>query len=491
MAKTNINDTNKAAIIDSPENTYENIGFKAGIEIHQQLEGKKLFCDCTTINTDEKADICFERMLRAPPGETGEVDAAALHEMQKKKKFIYKASSKDTCLVEFDEEPPHMVNQEALKTVLQVASMLNARIVDEIQFMRKTVIDGSNVSGFQRTALVAVDGYIDTTKGRVGIPNICLEEEAAKKIENADDAVIYRLDRLGIPLIEIGTDPDIKDPVHVKEVSENIGMLLRSTGRVKRGIGTIRQDVNVSIKGGARVEIKGFQDLKTIPFVVENEIKRQQNLIHKGKKVAQEVRKAETDGTTTFLRPMPGAARMYPETDIPPIVPSLDKLETPELITEKAARYHKLGLSKDLAENLAKSTKANWFDGFISQFVNLKPAFIAENMISVPKELSRKHKLDSDSITKDHFAVLFEMVQEGKLTKASIINAAVELVKGIFDPSNYEIVCQHDLEKEIRVIVEKNKGAPTGALMGMIMSKFKGKVDGKTAMQILNKYKRE
>ena len=238
---------------------YENLGFKCGLEIHQQLEGKKLFCECSTLNSDAEPDVKFERRLRAVAGETGEIDIAAKHEMQKGKKFIYEADSADTCLVEYDEEPPHELNKEALETAMKVALLLNAKIVDEIQIMRKTVVDGSNVSGFQRTALVATDGYIDTSLGRIGIPTICLEEEAAQKLEEKDNYMRYRLDRLGIPLIEIATDSNIKDSEHAKETAAYIGMVLRSVEGVKRGLGTIRQDVNVSISKGARTEIKGFQ----------------------------------------------------------------------------------------------------------------------------------------------------------------------------------------------------------------------------------------
>src|SRR3989338_8627639 len=237
---------------------YQKLGFKCGLEIHQQLEGKKLFCECLTINSDAEPDVKFERRLRAVAGETGEIDIAAKHEMQKGKKFIYEADSNDTCLVEYDEEPPHEPNREALETTLKVALLLNAKIVDEIQIMRKTVVDGSNVSGFQRTALVATDGYIETSKGKVGIPTICLEEEAAQKLEERDGYARYRLDRLGIPLIEIATDSNIKDNEHAKETAAYIGMVLRSVEGVKRGLGTIRQDVNVSIEKGARTEIKGF-----------------------------------------------------------------------------------------------------------------------------------------------------------------------------------------------------------------------------------------
>ena len=167
---------------------YQKLGFKCGLEIHQQLEGKKLFCSCPTLNSDAEPDVKFERRLRAVAGETGEVDIAAKHEMQKGKKFIYMADSNDTCLVEYDEEPPHELNKEALETALKVALLLNAQIVDEIQIMRKTVVDGSNVSGFQRTALIAQDGYINTSLGKVKIPTICLEEEAAQKLEQKDGA---------------------------------------------------------------------------------------------------------------------------------------------------------------------------------------------------------------------------------------------------------------------------------------------------------------
>ena len=191
------------------ELNYNKLGFKCGLEIHQQLEGKKLFCSCPTLNSDAEPDVKFERRLRAVAGETGEVDIAAKHEMQKGKKFIYECDSVDTCLVEYDEEPPHELNKQALETALKVALLLNAKIVDEIQVMRKTVVDRSNVSGFQRTALVAQDGHINTSLGKVNIPIVCLEEEAAQKLEEKDGFVRYRLDRLGIPLIEIATSADI------------------------------------------------------------------------------------------------------------------------------------------------------------------------------------------------------------------------------------------------------------------------------------------
>ena len=178
------------------ELNYQELGFKCGLEIHQQLEGKKLFCNCPTLNSDKEADIKVERKLRAVAGEKGEIDIAARHEMSKNKRFIYESNSEDTCLIEYDEEPPHELNKGSLETALKVALLLNAKIIDEIQVMRKTVIDGSNVSGFQRTALIAMDGFIETPQGKVSIPTICLEEESAQKLGDGKDFVMYRLDRL-------------------------------------------------------------------------------------------------------------------------------------------------------------------------------------------------------------------------------------------------------------------------------------------------------
>jgi Glu-tRNA(Gln) amidotransferase subunit E-like FAD-binding protein len=467
---------------------YDKLGFKCGIEIHQQLEGKKLFCDCLTLNSSEKPDVKVIRRLRAVAGETGEVDVAAKHEMKKGKQFIYVSDSNDTCLVEYDEEPPHPVNKKALDVALQVALLLNANIVDEIQVMRKTVVDGSNTSGFQRTALVAADGYIETSLGKVRIANICLEEEAAQKLKEDSESVTYRLDRLGIPLIEIGTEADIKSAEHAKEVAAYLGMVLRSTGGCKRGIGTIRQDVNVSIKGHPRVEIKGFQDLKSMIKIIENETERQ----IKEKKAESHVRKANSDGTTTFLRPMPGAARMYPETDCVPIKITkdmLDKIGTVELISDKTEKLvEKHSITQDLAKGLVKANKLVMFESFVGKFRKVKPAFIASTLVSTVKEIKRKFSVDVEQLTEKEFEEIFSYLDNGKISKDVVMDVLIDYAKGKFDLDKYAAASDEDIEKEIKKIVESKKGLSIGAYMGMVMAKFKGKIDGKKAMGILKKY---
>lgn len=467
------------------------IGFKCGLEIHQQLDTGKLFCDCPSLVHDTSPDIHFSRQIRAIAGETGEIDIAAKHEEEKGRIFRYEGCSTSSCLVEMDEEPPHQMNREALMIVLEVCKLLNARTVHEIQVMRKTVIDGSNVSGFQRTALVGMGGWLETSQGKVTIPIICLEEEAAKKIKTEEDTVTYRLDRLGIPLIEIATGADIISPEHAKETAQKIGLILRSIKNVKRGLGTIRQDVNISIKGGARIEIKGFQDLKSMPIVIENEIKRQQDLIKKKTKLSKEVRKAESDGTTSFLRPLPGAARMYPETDVLPVKISEELLEgvtVSELIEDKIHRFEKqYKLPKDLAAKIAKSDKAELFDELAGKKV--KPAFVADTIFSKPLEIKRKHKLDVTGIQDDDFRLIITLLEGGSISKDAVGDIILDLAKtGRFDPKKYAGVNEKELESEIKRIVEKNKGASHGALMGMIMVKFKGKADGKKVMELLKKY---
>ncbi len=253
-----------------------------GLELHQQLDTpRKLFCHCATVVRDDEPDGNFIRRLRPTQSEMGEIDPAALFEFQRQKRFCYEYYNDTTCLVEADEEPPHDLCEEAIDICLTMATFLKSKPVNEIHPMRKIVIDGSNTTGFQRTTIIANGGEVIVGDKTIGIQTICLEEDAARKIADDDknNMRIYRLDRLGIPLIEIATDPDIRTPDEAQEVALALGLLLRSTGQVKRGLGTIRQDVNVSIKDGAIIEIKGFQQLDMLSELVEFEVLRQSTLL--------------------------------------------------------------------------------------------------------------------------------------------------------------------------------------------------------------------
>ncbi len=466
---------------------YKKLGFKSGLEIHQQLETHKLFCNCPSIVHDKNPTVNVERKLRAVVGETGKVDAAAAYEIKKDLTNEYEACKTSSCLIELDEEPPLEVNKGALEIALQVALLLNAKPVDEVRVMRKTVVDGSNVSGFQRTMLIATDGYVETSLGKVKIDSICLEEESARKLEKKNDRVKFRLDRLGVPLVEIATDASIKNPEHCKEVASILGMTLRSTNKVKRGIGTIRQDVNVSIKGHPRVEIKGFQDLKSIPKVIDYEIKRELSEVKSKKKTESHVRRADPNFTTTYLRPMPGAARMYPETDVPPIELTkkfLSSVKVPELITEKSIKLEKkYKLSPQLAQELVGS---EIFETYVKQF-KISPELIAKTLIETPKEISKRFNLPKEKICNSDFEMVFVALEKKAINESAILEILTDVAKGNkIDLKKYKTVSASDIESEIKSLIQKNPKLSPNALMGLVMAKYRGKVDGKKVMDLIN-----
>jgi glutamyl-tRNA(Gln) amidotransferase subunit E len=269
---------------------------KVGLEIHQQLDPKnKLFCNCN-ITDSTQYDFTFKRNLRPTQSEMGSYDQAALFESKKIKTVKYQSSKNSNCLIESDEEPPLMVNREALEIVLTVSLGLHCTIEDELHVMRKIVIDGSNTTGFQRSILVGRNGFLDIDGVRVGVQSICLEEDAARIIneqDRYDEEVnkIYSLDRLGIPLIEIALEPISNSPAFVTNVAQTVGRLLRSTKKVSRGLGSIRQDVNISMNDGSVVEVKGVQQLSQLALVIEYEAKRQDGL----NQIAKELRGRNID----------------------------------------------------------------------------------------------------------------------------------------------------------------------------------------------------
>ncbi len=612
---------------------YERIGLMVGIEIHQQLDTKeKLFCRCPTIQRDvEESNFEFFRYLRAKKSEMGEEDRAAREEVLRSKRFIYKFYD-TTCLVEADEEPPSEINREAIRISVLIARMLNMKLVDEVHVMRKIVIDGSNTTGFQRTALIAYDGGFDVNGKRIGISTICVEEEACRKIEEGEDYVVYSLDRLGIPLIEIGTEPDIRDPADAVEVARKLGMILRSTGRVKRGLGTIRQDVNISIRDGARVEIKGVQSLDILDKIVEYEVLRQLNLlrirdelkkrnteiqgrvydvtdlfkntkskilrkagfigavllkgfsglvgieIQPGRRlgtefsdiaknfglggifhtdelpaygisaeeveelkrklnssdndaiilaagnkerverallriceraricligVPEETRKANEDGTTSYLRPLPGAARMYPETDVSPVVIDKDlmDLEIPELIDERAKRYEEMGLSKDLAYIIADSPYTDIFEEYAK---DMQPSIVARVIYLAPSEL-KKDGLRIENLRREHFVLTLDLLKEGRVAKEGIYEVLKvfcdkpeatedEVLKTIHAGVEAEKSLEDFIEKlliEKKDFIAEKREKSFKPLMGVVMKEFRGKVDGKFIADLLQKKIRE
>jgi glutamyl-tRNA(Gln) amidotransferase subunit E len=622
------------------------IQLKCGIEIHQQLNTGKLFCSCPCeIVPNEKLDKSIKRRLRFSLGESGEIDLAAKKEFQKKKENIYLYNDQIACLVDLDEEPPKKVNQNALETGLKISKILNLKLFSEIQFMRKLIINGSVTGGFQRTAILGIKGNIQSSKGNVSIDSINLEEDSARIIKKDEKHNIFALDRQGIPLIEITTGPQIKSPEQAQEVANKLGNILRSFSQTKRGLGTIRQDLNVSIPGGARIEIKGAQNLKLIPQIVENEMKRQ--LVHlsiieelknrqinknnftdnikyditdilksanskiiqssleeknskifaiklfsfkgilghqmqdnyrfateisnknkehfpsiKGlfhldelpkygieekhvslikeklnnkkedsfiilagnektinnsldniieiikeliENVPSEVRQVDSKGVNTkFLRPMPGSARMYPETDIPKIILSnkeLDEIysDIPEIYDEKIKRLEK---KFNLDSNKIEEILDKYDENQIINLINLsskKASYIYEILFEIPKDIKKREKIETIDFRINLLEDLIKISNEKKLNQKIIRDIFISLYKDkineIENLNQYlkdknilkKEVSKDEIEKVLKDIIKENKNAPFGALMGIAMKKFNSNIDGKIISDILKK----
>lgn len=475
---------------------YAKLGFKAGLEIHQQLDTPKLFSGAPSFLRNDAPHYAVQRKLHAVAGETGEVDVAAAHEASQDKTFYYEGYRDTISLVELDEEPPRPINEEALTVALQVALLLNCDIYPVTQVMRKTVIDGSNTSGFQRTVLIAHDGFIETSFGNVPIDTICLEEDSARIVSKEAGKTVFRLDRLGIPLVEIATAPAMVNPAQVKEAALHIGDILRAC-RIKRGIGTIRQDVNVSITGHERVEIKGFQDPAMMIKTIDLEIERQRLDIRE-KKTAGAVRNALPDGTTEFLRPMPGKARMYPETDVPLLKIGLDRINLlkkslPKLKSDIRAELKKQGLNDEMIALVL--SEPDYVDSFLALVrVYSKDANLVAKMITLwRQEIATKENTSLGEIVKIlHERVLesiLEKVDAGALDARDVRAVMLRIAHGV--PFKEAIVIEkmddNALEAEVRAIIKEKPGLRANAYMGLVMAKLKGTIDAKKAMELINR----
>lgn len=259
---------------------FRNLGLKCGLEIHQQLNtDKKLFCRCKAVMHKDKPSAVILRHMRPTLSELGEYDGTALMEFKTKKNVFYQLYNDTVCTYEMDDTPPFHLNRQALDIALEIALLLNCSIVDEIHISRKQYLDGSIPTGFQRTGIIGVDGWIPYKNRKIGIIQLGLEEDACREISDIGHNITFKTDRLSIPLVEVVTSPDIQTPTEAGEVAALIGRLLRSTRKVRRGLGSIRQDVNVSIEGGTRVELKGVPKLQYIAKAVANEARRQKVLL--------------------------------------------------------------------------------------------------------------------------------------------------------------------------------------------------------------------
>jgi glutamyl-tRNA(Gln) amidotransferase subunit E len=259
---------------------YEEVGLKVGLEVHQQLlTEKKMFCQCPAGLYTRDHDGSVLRHMRPTLSELGEYDGTALMEFKTRKNIIYLLHTTNVCTYEMDDTPPFLVNPKAIDIAIEQCLMLGCDIVDEVHIARKQYLDGSIPTGFQRTAIVGVEGSLPFHNRRLSITQVSVEEDSCREVSDRGHLIVWRTDRLGMPLIETVTGPDLRTPAEVEEAILLIGRVCRSTGHVRVGLGASRQDVNVSVRGGRRVEIKGVPQAGWAPRLVHGEAVRQVNLL--------------------------------------------------------------------------------------------------------------------------------------------------------------------------------------------------------------------
>ncbi len=612
-----------------------------GLEVHQELATKhKLFCQCPPLLFRDEPEYTFIRRLRPSQSELGEIDPAALFEFQKGQTIVYEANRETSCLVEMDEEPPGPLNAEALDICLTFTLLTGGTPVDEVHVMRKIVVDGSNTTGFQRTCVTSLGGELEVGDKTYSLQQGGLEEDAARKIAEEGDVSRYRIDRLGIPLIEVTTDPVIYSPEEAEEVALAIGRILRATGQVRRGLGTIRQDVNISIVGGALIEIKGVQELNLVSKVVEYEVQRQVKLLEivdilkeRGIKAADltdepldvsdlfgetksrivknalsrggrvlavklegfagcvgielcpdrrlgtemadhakfaggvrgifhtdelpayditveevealrekvgasdadavvivadeeescrralsavvtrarealegvpsETRAANPDGTTHFTRPRPGAARMYPETDMPPIVVSSERIarlraNLPEMPEAKLERFTTdYGINEKLARQVINSDYTRLFEEMMGEGL-ADPVQLAVTLTEDFRGLQRDG-VEIDNISDALIRGTFGFLKAGKTAKESLpqiftwlagnpdgspVDALKALGLGMLSGDELRSMVEAKVS-ENREMVERMGDRAIGPLMGMMMGEVRGRAEARDVQALL------
>ncbi|MFX0122648.1 MAG: Glu-tRNA(Gln) amidotransferase subunit GatE [Candidatus Hodarchaeota archaeon] len=631
---------------------YDSLGFKAGIEIHAQLSTpKKLFCHCLANLTNEEPQAIVQRKFRPVLGEMGEYDPALLIEFKKDHTIFYEVFD-SVCTYELDETPPFPINTEALYDGIKLARMMNCQIVTETNVCRKNYLDGSVPCGFQRTTLIGYSGYISLRKESTGVEEkklpiswVYIEEDAARKDSDRSEGkqIFFKLDRLGIPLIEIVTDHNLHSPTEVVSAAKTLGMLIKSSGIVRKGLGTIRQDINVSITKGDRVELKGIQLLQLIPKAIDLEIQRQLGLISiqeelqkrnihpkdiplqilnatkifsktSSKKIQSafkrkeevfllpiagfrellgrelqpnrrfgtelsdrvksftdlkgiihsdedlmkykfseseiqelsrfcpeenyayvivigtkeearraltfiydriiaafngvhpETRHVDENGISTFARDLHGRSRLYPDTDLPPIIIDSERVERinknlPENFWVKIQQLEKkYSISNELAENLIYDNRAQIFEELIQKGapINVVTTTLTQTLTAISRE-----GVNIDNITKNHLSNIFEALKSKIIAKEAIPEILSQLGK---DPTKSvtEIITKvgHLSLEELDIIIVtllnrsqtliKERGIDAfSPLMGLVMKEARGKIDGKIISERLRKFLEE
>lgn len=619
------------------DDDYARIGFKSGLEVHQQiLTEKKLFCRCPAGHYSDHYNAEILRHMRPTLSELGEYDGTALMEFKTKKEILYHINYNTVCTYEMDDTPPFPMNDQALDIAIEISMLYGAHITDEVHIARKQYLDGSIPTGFQRTAIISVGGKIPYKDRFIDVIQLSLEEDACREDSDIGHQRVYLTDRLGMPLVETVTAPQMRTPQEVAEVNNIIRNIARRTHKVRTGIGAGREDVNVSVRGGTRSEIKGVSHIEMIPKLTYNEAMRQWNLLRlreelknrgitpetfqakhtdvtklmrhshfspiatavseglsvrcvvlKGFRgllhwqtqtdtyfskefsdrvrviaclttlpnimhsdsqsefipssewanlrkfvgsnendtlllvwgsnqdtetaaneviirakeatigIPNETRQALEDCTTGFERVLPGPQRMYPDTDLPPIVLKSERLDKirqnlPVPFWERKSYFQSLGLNEITSQKLAISKYSELFEKIINM-LSLDPKFTAEVFINYPKKLS-KVNLNFDDIIDEDLYEIFKYFANGKILKHNlydVIRKTIEtgkfsenLLPPLIDNSDLQTIVLN-LLPELQSVNIRNGQAKDNILTALVMKQLNHNADGEVVHNLI------
>ncbi|MCZ7555124.1 MAG: Glu-tRNA(Gln) amidotransferase subunit GatE [Bacteroidia bacterium] len=622
----------------TPED-YATVGFRSGLEVHQQLlTTSKLFCRCPAGRYSKEFHAEILRHMRPTLSELGEYDGTALMEFKTRKEIIYRVNRETVCTYEMDDTPPFMVDPEALDFALEISMLAGLTLVDELHIARKQYLDGSIPTGFQRTAICGINGSVPYRERNIEIIQLGLEEDSCREISDVGHRRTYNTDRLGMPLIELVTGPDMRTPQEVADVAQILRKMMRTTGHVRRGIGATRADTNVSVSGGTRIEIKGVPRIGLMPLLTYNEAQRQWNLlrlreelitrgittetfthssadvtrilkrtrftpienaVRKGHQIAavrlpgwagllrwetqdgttfareiadrvrviacltvlpniihsdspgetlsgaewkeckaalgatssdvvvlvwgdasdvdtavkeiairakevtigipSETRQALRDGTTGFERILPGPQRMYPDTDLPPLRITPERVERiragmPVQYWERRSRFIADGVPSDAVDGLAYSALAPLYDEAVGQF-GFTPMQAAVALWRIPRRLYRKGHAYT-SWNHDTLRSMFSAIQEGRMTFDGLSAAMRASLNGGWSSDTLKPRLQpddlHDIihDAKLRIVLdgvhdEKNIENLT---LDLVMNEVRGRIPGAEVANAVRKY---
>lgn len=422
-----------------------------------------------------------------------------------------------------------VLNKKVVEYAMAVGLATNCTITQQCKFDRKNYFYPDLPKAYQISQLylpICCKGYIEIeieeVKKKIGIYEIHMEEDAGKLIHDSD-CTLVDYNRCGIPLIEIVSEPDMRNSAEVIAYLEKLKLILEYLGvsDCKMQEGSMRVDINLSIREvgalelGTRTEMKNMNSFKAIARAIDGERKRQIEVLDAGKRVIQETRRWDDNNITSFaMRSKEDAKdyRYFPEPDLVPIVISKEwisqiKSRQPELRDDKMKRYQKEYHipAYDAAIITSHKKLSDLFEACVA--ICNKPKEVSNWIMVETMRLIREMEVEVENLklSPEKLALLIQLIDTGKINRT----VAKEVFEQIFtyniEPEEY--MKEHDLlmvnednliRESIQKVLKENpksvedyhngKEKAIGFIIGKTMKEMKGKANPGLINQIVKEY---